>query len=92
MVEALKTFEHGFEEAERAADAASKVVSGLLATTKQMKKAALDGDISAIRRASERLSRSLMPCGRKWPTRERPGRSRKLEKSLILGTVTSAKS
>jgi hypothetical protein len=40
----LTTFEQGFEETERAADAAAKAVGSLLAATKQLKKAARDGD------------------------------------------------
>ena len=36
----MTTFEQGFEETERAADAAAKAVGSLLAATKQLKKAA----------------------------------------------------
>ncbi len=55
----MTTFEQGFEEAERAADAASKAVGSLLAATKQLKKAARDGDTAAIRRSSERLGLAM---------------------------------
>ena len=55
----MTTFEQGFEEAERAADAAAKAVGNLLAATKQLKKAARDGDTAAIRRSSERLGLSM---------------------------------
>ena len=52
----MTTFEQGFEEAERAADAAAKAVASLHAATKQLKKAARDGDTAAIRRSSDRLA------------------------------------
>lgn len=55
----LTTFEQGFEDTERAADAAAKAVGSLLAATKQLKKAARDGDTAAIRRSSERLGLAL---------------------------------
>jgi hypothetical protein len=55
----LTTFEQGFEETERAADAAAKAVGSLLAATKQLKKAARDGDTGAIRRSSERLGLTM---------------------------------
>jgi len=53
------TFEKGFADVERAAAAAAKA-SGLLVTlAKQIKKAAQDGDIAKIRKASERLTAAL---------------------------------
>jgi hypothetical protein len=55
----LTTFEQGFEEAERAADAAAKAVGSLLTATKQLKKAAREGDMAAIRRSSERLGLAI---------------------------------
>lgn len=55
----MKTFEQGFEETERTADSASKAAGGLLAITKQLKKAARDGDIAALRRSAERLGSAI---------------------------------
>jgi len=55
----LTTFEQGFEETERAADAAARAVGSLVTATKQFKKAAREGDIAAIRRSSERLASAL---------------------------------
>ena len=55
----MTTFEQGFEGTERAADAASKAVGSLLGATKQLKKAARDGDTAAIRRSSERLGLAM---------------------------------
>ena len=55
----MTTFEQGFEETERAADAAARAVGSLVAAAKQFRKAARDGDIAAIRRSSERLASAL---------------------------------
>jgi hypothetical protein len=73
----LTTFEQGFEETERAADAATRAVASLLAATKQLKKAARDGDTSAIRRSTERLGLTLEAVRQEianargsWPFRE----------------------
>lgn len=70
----MTTFEQGFEETERAADAAAKAVGSLLAATKQLKKAARDGDTAAIRRSSERLGlamdavrQGVANARRSWP-------------------------
>lgn len=55
----MSTFEHGFADVERTATAAAKA-SGILGKwAKQMQKAAQDGDIAKIRKASERLSVAL---------------------------------
>ncbi len=55
----MTTFEQGFEETERAADAAAKAVASLVTATKQFKKAAREGDIAAIRRSAERLAMAM---------------------------------
>jgi hypothetical protein len=55
----LTTFEQGFEDTERAADAAAKAVGSLLAAAKQLKKAAHEGDTGAIRKSSERLGLAI---------------------------------
>jgi len=53
------TFERGFADVERAATAVEQASKGLLAAAKQMHKAALEGDIPKMRRASERLEAAL---------------------------------
>jgi hypothetical protein len=53
------TFEAGFADAERAAAATAKAVATLAATVRQLQKGALEGDLSKIRKASERLSVAL---------------------------------
>lgn len=50
------TFEQGFAEAERSANTAAKAAAALAGMVKQLAKAAADGDISKIRRLSERLA------------------------------------
>lgn len=50
------TFEQGFAEAERAAGVAGKVVRALAGAVKQMEKAASDGDLFKMRKASERIA------------------------------------
>lgn len=52
----MTTFEEGFVVVERAAIAATKASGALVTAAKQMQKAALDGDITKIRKASERLA------------------------------------
>jgi hypothetical protein len=49
------TFEQGFLEAERASGAAAKVVALLAGAVKQLSRAAAEGDILKMRKASERL-------------------------------------
>jgi hypothetical protein len=53
------TFEAGFADAERAAAGTAKVVATLAAAVRQLQKGALEGDLSKIRKASERLSTAL---------------------------------
>jgi hypothetical protein len=53
------TFERGFADVERGGAAAEQASKGLLAAAKQMHKAALEGDIARMRRASERLEAAL---------------------------------
>jgi hypothetical protein len=53
------TFEAGFADAERAAIAAAKVVAILAAATRQLQRAAAEGDIFKMRKASERLSTAV---------------------------------
>lgn len=50
------TFEAGFADAERAAEAATKAVAALANAARQFHKAALEGDILKMRKSSERLS------------------------------------
>jgi len=52
----LTTFERGFIEVERAATAAVKACGVLVTLAKQMQKAAQDGEITKIRKVSERLA------------------------------------
>lgn len=49
------TFEQGFADTERAADAAAKVIALLAGAIKQLHRAAADGDIPKVRKVSERL-------------------------------------
>ena len=49
------TFEQGFADVERAALAAAKAAAALGAATKQLQKAALNGDLAGIRKAADRL-------------------------------------
>jgi len=53
------TFETGFADTERAAMATTKVVAVLAAAARQFQKAALEGDVTRIRKASERLQTAL---------------------------------
>lgn len=53
------TFERGFADVERAATAAEQASKGVLTAAKQMHKAALEGDIGKIRKASDRLESAL---------------------------------
>ena len=53
------TFESGFADTERAATAATKAVGTLAAVARQFHKAAVEGDILKMRKASERLSTVL---------------------------------
>ena len=50
------TFEVGFADTERAAAAATKIVSTLAGALKQLHRAVLEGDISKMRKASDRLA------------------------------------
>jgi hypothetical protein len=50
------TFEQGFAETERTASVAGKVVRVLAGAAKQLERAALEGDLFKMRRASERLA------------------------------------
>ena len=55
----MTTFERGFADTERAATAAAQASRAVVAAANQMHKAALDGDIAKIRKASERLASVL---------------------------------
>ncbi len=55
----MSTFEEGFAAAEYAADAVLKTLGDVSRLTRQMRKAAQDGNIAAVRRTSERLQDSL---------------------------------
>lgn len=53
------TFEQAFADAERAASAAGKAVKLLSAVARQLEKAAAEGDLSKMRKASDRLTTVL---------------------------------
>jgi len=55
----MPTFEQGFADVQRAAFAAAKASVVLVTLTKQIQKAAQDGDIAKIRKVSERLAGAL---------------------------------
>jgi hypothetical protein len=55
----LTTFEHAFEQLERAADSAAKAAAAVLTASRQLKKAARQGDISGLRRSADRLALTL---------------------------------
>ena len=51
----MPTFEQGFADAEKAADSVLKSLSDVSSLTRQLRKAAQEGNIAALRRASGRL-------------------------------------
>ncbi|MGH9436784.1 MAG: hypothetical protein ACRD22_02545 [Terriglobia bacterium] len=53
------TFETGFADTERAATATTKVVATLSTAARQLQKAALEGDITKIRKTREKLQAAL---------------------------------
>jgi hypothetical protein len=53
------TFEAGFADTERTTTAAMKVVAILASAARQLQKAASEGDLMKIRKASERLQTAL---------------------------------
>lgn len=53
------SFERGFADVERAAAGALKAAQGLVTLTKAVEKAARDGDLTAIERATDRLDGAL---------------------------------
>ena len=55
----MPTFEEGFAEVESAADSVLGASNELARIARQMKKAAQEGNIAALRRASERLDDAL---------------------------------
>ena len=55
----MSTFEEGFAAAESAADSVQKTLSDVTRLARQMRKAAQDGNIAAVRRTSERLQDSV---------------------------------
>jgi hypothetical protein len=57
------TFEEGFADTERAATAAAKVIGIVAVALKQLQKAAAEGDLSNMRKISDRLS-TLIESGR----------------------------
>ena len=70
----MSTFEQGFAAAENAADAVLKTLGDVSKLTRQMRKAAQDGNIAAVRRTSERLQDSInlirqevANAGNAWP-------------------------
>ena len=55
----MSTFEEGFAASETAADAVLKTLGDVSKLARQMRKAAQDGNIAAVRRTSERLQAGL---------------------------------
>ena len=55
----MTTFERGFADTERAATAAAQAAGTVVTAAKQMQRAAIEGDIAKIRRASERLGAAV---------------------------------
>ena len=55
----MTTFERGFADVERAATAAAQASGAVVTAARQMHKAALDGDIAKIRRASDKMESAL---------------------------------
>lgn len=55
----MSTFEEGFAAAESAADSVLKALGDVSTLAKQMRKAAQDGNIAAVRRSSEQLQEGL---------------------------------
>lgn len=55
----MTTFERGFADVERAATAAAQASGAVVVAAKQMRKAALEGDIGKINKASDRLELAL---------------------------------
>ena len=55
----MPTFEQGFADAEKAADSVLKTLGDLARVARQVRKAAQDGNIAAVRRSSERLQDGL---------------------------------
>jgi hypothetical protein len=53
--EAMPTFEEGFSEAENAAESVLKSLANVSTLARQLRKAAQDGNIAAVRRTNERL-------------------------------------
>jgi hypothetical protein len=53
--EVMPTFEQGFADAENAADSVLNALSDVSKLARQLRKAAQDGNIAAVRRSSERL-------------------------------------
>ena len=54
----MSTFEQAFSDAERAASSVAKAAASLQAIAKQMQKAAQEGNITNLKRASERLNQA----------------------------------
>ena len=52
----MATFERAFSDAERAADATARAATAVVATAKQVAKAARDGDISRLRKRTDQLT------------------------------------
>ena len=55
----MPTFEQGFADAENAADSVLKALNSVSTLARQLRKAARDGNIAAVRRTSERLQDGL---------------------------------
>ena len=70
----MPTFEQGFADAEKAADSVLSAIGSISTQARQLRKAAQEGNIAAIRRHSERLQDGLglvrqevANAGKAWP-------------------------
>ena len=70
----MPTFEQGFADAEKAAESVLTALNSVSTLARQMRKAAQDGNIAAVRRSSERLqeglnliSQEVANAGNAWP-------------------------
>ncbi len=55
----MSTFEQGFADAERAAANAERAAEAVVAAAKQLKRAAAEGNIAALRKAADRLTQTV---------------------------------
>jgi hypothetical protein len=55
----VTTFEKGFDQAERAGATAERAAQAVVAASRQMKRAAADGNIAALRKSADRLAQTV---------------------------------